>query len=39
VLAKSDGSHLALFPDQWRAKTVTRDHPDVMLEALPASTG
>jgi peptide chain release factor 3 len=39
VLAKSDGSHLALFPDQWRAKTVTRDHPDVMLEALPAGTG
>jgi peptide chain release factor 3 len=39
VLAKSDGSHLALFPDQWRAKTVTRDHPDVLLEALPASTG
>ncbi len=39
VLARSDGSHLALFPDQWRAKTVTRDHPDVLLEALPASTG
>jgi peptide chain release factor 3 len=39
VLAKADGSHLALFPDQWRAKTVTRDHPDVLLEALPASTG
>ena len=39
VLAKADGSHLALFPDQWRAKTVTRDHPDVLIEALPASTG
>ncbi len=38
VLSRSDGTHLALFPDQWRAKTVTRDHPDVVLEALPASS-
>jgi len=36
VLARSDGTRLALFVDQWRAKTTTRDHPDVMLEALPA---
>ena len=36
VLARSDGTRLALFIDQWRAKTTTRDHPDVMLEPLPA---
>ena len=36
VLARSDGTHLALFVDEWRAKTTTRDHPDVMLELLPA---
>lgn len=36
VLARSDGTHLALFVDEWRAKTTTRDHPDVLLEALPA---
>jgi peptide chain release factor 3 len=36
VLQRSDGTHLALFVDQWRAKTTARDHPDVMLEALPA---
>ncbi len=39
VLVKSDGTHLALFPDLWRVKTVTRDHPDLMLESLPASRG
>ena len=39
VLARSDGTHLVLFPDKWRVTTVARDHPDVMLEALPASTG
>ena len=27
---------VALFVDEWRAKTTTRDHPDVVLEALPA---
>jgi peptide chain release factor 3 len=36
VLQRSDGTHLALFVDQWRAKTTARDHPDVMLEELPA---
>ena len=36
VLARSDGTRLALFLDEWRAKTTTRDHPDVVLEALPA---
>jgi len=39
VLARSDGTHLALFVDEWRAKTTTRDHPDVVLEALPAGRG
>ena len=39
VLERSDGTRLALFVDQWRAKTVTRDNPDVMLEALPAGGG
>ena len=39
VLRRADGSHLALFPDTWRAHTVTRDHPTVMLEPLPASGG
>ena len=36
VLARSDGTHLALFVNEWRAKATTRDHPDVLLEALPA---
>ena len=36
VLQRSDGTHLALFVDQWRAKVTARDNPDVMLEALPA---
>jgi peptide chain release factor 3 len=39
VLRRSDGSYLALFPDKWRAHTVARDHPDLLLEALPAGTG
>jgi peptide chain release factor 3 len=37
VLVRSDGAHLALFPDKWRAQTVARDHPDLHLEQLPAS--
>jgi peptide chain release factor 3 len=37
VLARSDGTWLALFPDTWRASTVARALPDVMLEQLPAS--
>jgi len=36
VLERSDGTHLALFVDQWRAKVTARDNPDVMLESLPA---
>ncbi|QIX27081.1 peptide chain release factor 3 [Nocardioides sp. JQ2195] len=36
VLQRSDGTHLALFVDQWRAKVTARDNPEVMLEELPA---
>ena len=36
VLQRSDGTHLALFADQWRAKVTARDNPEIMLEALPA---
>lgn len=36
VLQRADGSHLAIFTDLWRATATARDHPDVMLEALPA---
>jgi len=36
VLQRSDGTHLALFVDKWRVTATTRDHPDIMLEALPA---
>jgi peptide chain release factor 3 len=36
VLERADGTRLALFVDQWRAKATSRDHPDVTLEALPA---
>jgi len=39
VLSRSDGTHLAVFPDKWRAHTVARDNPDVLLEPLPASGG
>ena len=39
VLERSDGTRLALFVDQWRAKVTARDNPDVMLEALPAGGG
>ncbi|MGE9808829.1 MULTISPECIES: peptide chain release factor 3 [unclassified Janibacter] len=37
VLERSDGAHLALFTDAWRAQAVRRDHPDLVLEPLPAS--
>ena len=33
---RSDGTHLALFVDQWRAMVTARDNPEIMLEALPA---
>jgi peptide chain release factor 3 len=36
VLQRTDGTRLALFVDQWRAKTISRAHPDLTLEALPA---
>ena len=36
VLERSDGTHLALFVDQWRAMVTARDNPEIMLEALPA---
>ena len=36
VLQRSDGTHLAIFTDQWRATATARDNPDVMLEPLPA---
>ncbi len=39
VLQRSDGTHLALFTDQWRAKVVARDNPEIMLEELPAGGG
>ena len=37
VLRRSDGVHLALFPDRWRVEAVRRERPDLCLEALPAS--
>ncbi len=39
VLQRADGTHMALFANQWRATGITRDNPDVMLEALPAGGG
>ncbi|MFS3130036.1 peptide chain release factor 3 [Nocardioides sp. Bht2] len=36
VLQRSDGTHMALFVDQWRAQVTARDNPEIMLEALPA---
>jgi peptide chain release factor 3 len=39
VLQRADGTHLALFVDQWRANVTARDNPDVLLEALPAGGG
>ncbi|GGO92931.1 peptide chain release factor 3 [Nocardioides phosphati] len=36
VLQRSDGTYLALFSDQWTAGYVARNHPDVLLEELPA---
>lgn len=34
VVARQDGTHLALFSDEWQVKWVLRDHPDVVLESL-----
>jgi peptide chain release factor 3 len=36
VLARGDGTLLALFPDRWRLQVIVRDHPDVVLEPLVA---
>ncbi|MFZ5847294.1 MAG: peptide chain release factor 3 [Actinomycetota bacterium] len=36
VLQRSDGELLALFPDKWRARTVERNQPELMLEPLVA---
>jgi peptide chain release factor 3 len=38
-MRRSDGALLALFPDKWRAHTAKRDHPEIVLEQLPASGG
>ncbi|MDF9715046.1 MULTISPECIES: peptide chain release factor 3 [unclassified Nocardioides] len=37
VLHRSDGVHLALFPDRWRLGAVERMHPHLDLRPLPAS--
>jgi peptide chain release factor 3 len=37
VLRRTDGAYLALFPDRWRADSVARRHPDVLLEPLVAN--
>jgi len=37
VMVRSDGTHLVLFPDKWRASAVAREHPELRLEPLPAS--
>ena len=39
VLQRSDGTRLALFVDEWRAKSTTRANPEIMLEPLPAGGG
>ncbi|MCD9197458.1 peptide chain release factor 3 [Aeromicrobium wangtongii] len=36
VLQRTDGTYLALFIDKWRANNAAREHPDVLLEELPA---
>lgn len=36
VLQRSDGALLALFPDKWRAQSVERNQPELMLEPLVA---
>jgi peptide chain release factor 3 len=38
VLERSDGALLALFPDKWRAQSVERNQPELMLEPLVAGT-
>ncbi|QCX27835.1 peptide chain release factor 3 [Nocardioides jishulii] len=36
VLQRSDGTHVVLFADSWRANATARDNPSITLEALPA---
>lgn len=36
VLARGDGTLLALFTDRWQVKWVQRDHPEVVLDPLVA---
>ncbi|GAB2730993.1 peptide chain release factor 3 [Nocardioides pakistanensis] len=38
VMQRSDGALLVLFPDKWRAQSVERLHPHLMLEPLVAAT-
>lgn len=39
VMTRSDGTVLALFPDKWKADSVRRQAPGVVLEALPIGSG
>lgn len=34
VVARQDGTSLALFTDPWQVKWIRRDHPDVVLEPI-----
>ena len=36
VLARTDGSLLALAPDKWRVSVIERDHPELTFEPLIA---
>lgn len=36
VLQRTDGTYLALFIDKWRANNAAREHPDLLLDELPA---
>ena len=38
VLERADGSLIALVEDQWRLRTVLRDHPTLLLAELVGST-
>ena len=37
VVARQDGTHLALFSDQWQVKWVLRDHPESSSNPLPTN--
>ncbi|MEE6280949.1 peptide chain release factor 3 [Georgenia sunbinii] len=37
VLQRGDGERLALFPDEWRMRSIQRAHPGVVLESLVAA--